>query len=335
MAGTRRKPLPDGFEESADGKQARCRTCNESQLEKNVIFGQITELLVCVQPDDSCQNGQVITTIDDFQLGPERHTEFGLPILTRSRDESGDPKRTLLDASKILFHFSVQHDCRLFKCDASDTRVVRQEHEDTSRTMPTVKHNDEDHFIINLYALHNADMIRQQLPRNLTEPIALYSDRKAHHKEIASTLRTNQVAKRKRTQERRKATRDMNIRLGLTKSAKKGTKRKRNQGQSAEEDPEETTPAGGHDSEVEEEGAEEPTARRRNVTRRARGRGQRNAVDGIDDGEMDDDADSAVGEAAGENESDGGNSDDEGNRGDSDYEPDERDAERPSKRRKI
>ncbi|KAJ6451414.1 hypothetical protein C8R45DRAFT_848443 [Mycena sanguinolenta] len=232
-----------------------------------------------------------------------------------------------LPSQKILFHFSVQHDCRLFKCDASDTRVVRQEHEDTSRTMPTVKHNDEDHFIINLYALHNADMIRQQLPRNLTEPIALYSDRKAHHKEIASTLRTNQVAKRKRTQERRKATRDMNIRLGLTKSAKKGTKRKRNQGQSAEEDPEETTPAGGHDSEVEEEGAEEPTARRRNVTRRAHGRGQRNAVDGIDDGEMDDDADSAVGEAAGENESDGGNSDDEGNRGDSDYEPDERDAE--------
>lgn len=55
-------------------------------------------------------------------------------------------------------------------------------------------------------ALHNATLLRRALPIALTVPRPLYLDRKAHHTNIAATLRVSQVVKRARTQEKRKAT---------------------------------------------------------------------------------------------------------------------------------
>ena len=76
----------------------------------------------------------------------------------------------------------------------------------TTRHDKLVEHKDQDHFIVNIYALHNATLLRKALPRELTKPEKLYNNRKAHHTTIAQTLRVTQDAKQVRTQEKRKAT---------------------------------------------------------------------------------------------------------------------------------
>lgn len=59
-----------------------------------------------------------------------------------------------------------------------------------------------------MYALHNANLVRKAIPRELTAPKPLYANRKAHHDKIATTLRVSQTAKRVITQAKRKATLD-------------------------------------------------------------------------------------------------------------------------------
>ncbi|KAJ7257590.1 hypothetical protein B0H12DRAFT_1232611 [Mycena haematopus] len=159
--------------------------------------------------------------------------------------------------------------------------------------------------------------------------VELLVDREAHHKEIAATFRTNQGAKRKRTQEHRKATRDMNIRLGLTKPrAKKGTKKRttrkrqpRSQAQSAaaEDDLEET------------EGIPEEPA----LPREIRARSRRGHDESVQENAGNDDVDSACGDDGvgeggdfgdGDGNSDGDDSDSEDDGGE--YQPDEEEEER-------
>lgn len=57
-----------------------------------------------------------------------------------------------------------------------------------------------------MYGLHNANLLRKAIPRSLTAPQPIYEDRRSHHDQIAIKLRQNQAEKRKRTQEKRKAT---------------------------------------------------------------------------------------------------------------------------------
>lgn len=106
----------------------------------------------------------------------------------------------------ILFIFSVQHDCRLAKCPTSALRPHLQERRETTQMQHLVDHADDDHFLINLYGLHNANMVRSILPRHLYAPQPLYSDRKAHHVALAAKLRVTQKTKRAVTQAKRKAT---------------------------------------------------------------------------------------------------------------------------------
>ncbi|OBZ75013.1 hypothetical protein A0H81_05601 [Grifola frondosa] len=47
-----------------------------------------------------------------------------------------------------------------------------------------------------MHALHNAHLIRAILPRNLTAPIPLFTDRRTKHFEIAKMLRDSQETKR-------------------------------------------------------------------------------------------------------------------------------------------
>lgn len=67
-----------------------------------------------------------------------------------------------------------------------------------------------DHFVVNLTAFHNAHLIREALPREVTQPIALYhgQDRAMKHREIAERLRTAQDGKRATIQQNREAQRE-------------------------------------------------------------------------------------------------------------------------------
>ncbi|KAJ3858547.1 hypothetical protein EV359DRAFT_52091 [Lentinula novae-zelandiae] len=99
---------------------------------------------------------------------------------------------------EVLFRLSVQHDCRSMLCSATGMRAVIQERKTTERTMQYIEHTDDKQFVINMHALHNANSIRTLLPRNLTKPIPLHSDREKWHHDIATSLRTTQTEKRKK-----------------------------------------------------------------------------------------------------------------------------------------
>jgi hypothetical protein len=92
------------------------------------------------------------------------------------------------------------------KCPASVLRPQVQERQETGRMDSHIGHSDDDHFIINMYGLHNANTLRKALPQDLVAPVQLYSNRKAHHFSIAANLRVSQTAKRAITQAKRKAT---------------------------------------------------------------------------------------------------------------------------------
>lgn len=111
-----------------------------------------------------------------------------------------------MNTQAILFIFSVQHDCRLAKCPTSALCPQLQERRETTWMQHLVDHADDNHFLINLYGLHNANMIRSILPRHLYAPQPLYSDWKAHHIMLAGKLRVTQKNKRAATQAKRKAT---------------------------------------------------------------------------------------------------------------------------------
>ncbi|KAJ7791099.1 hypothetical protein B0H13DRAFT_1510349, partial [Mycena leptocephala] len=54
---------------------------------------------------------------------------------------------------------------------------------------PLIAHADDDHFCINMAAIHNATLVRRTLLIALTVPRPIYLDRKAHHYGIATDLR--------------------------------------------------------------------------------------------------------------------------------------------------
>lgn len=105
-----------------------------------------------------------------------------------------------------MFRFSAAHDCRLVKCAPTASRPVRQERQETSQSMQLLAHGDDEHFVINMAALHNATLLRRNLPIALTVPRPLYPDREAHHHQVAIGLRSSQTLKRAQTLEKRRAT---------------------------------------------------------------------------------------------------------------------------------
>jgi hypothetical protein len=85
-----------------------------------------------------------------------------------------------------------------------------QEREETIRMVQLINHKDDGQFVINMTGLHNAAQIRKILPRHLTAPKPLHTDRQAYHFEIAAKLRITQAQKREQTKAKAKATREAN-----------------------------------------------------------------------------------------------------------------------------
>ncbi|KAJ7675041.1 hypothetical protein B0H17DRAFT_1161670 [Mycena rosella] len=113
------------------------------------------------------------------------------------------------DAVDILFHFNAQHDCKNLKCRAVDgAENIVQERGPTGRTQAAVQHVDTNIYFINMHALHNAHLLRETLPRNLTAPIPYFTDRDAKHREFAALLRVSGPAKRATALKKAKETRE-------------------------------------------------------------------------------------------------------------------------------
>ncbi|KAJ3738322.1 hypothetical protein DFH05DRAFT_1454991 [Lentinula detonsa] len=178
-----------------------------------IIIGRIAEILL--QQGSSASSG--IITIEQFDLGSEVHEDFHCPILHKPSAPKFASKLNILKA--IQFCASVQHDCRLAKCQPNRRVHLIQERQRTERTHQLLEHADDDNFIINMYALHNATLLRDALPRELWKPIPLYKDRQARHNEIAQTLVVTQTEKRQRAREKAQATRERRKAAAATQSA--------------------------------------------------------------------------------------------------------------------
>ncbi|KAF9025926.1 hypothetical protein BDZ89DRAFT_885777, partial [Hymenopellis radicata] len=166
------------------------------------LVGRIAEILVTATSPSKASSGLV--TLDIFHLGHTLHPDFDLPILTRSSEAGGPVHSTCtVESSKILFLFSVQHDCRLSKCQTSARRAQRQEHLDTTRMEALVHHEDDEHYLVNLFGLHNAALLKETLPRSLVAPTPLYPDRQVFHFQAAQMLRSRNTQKRAATAEKR------------------------------------------------------------------------------------------------------------------------------------
>lgn len=117
----------------------------------------------------------------------------------------------------------MQHDCRLLRCLPLGCRQERQERQITNRQVSLIKHGDDDHFVLNVHAFHNAGLLRQVLPRSLSAPIRLYDNSQAQHYELAAHLRESQTVKRANTNAKRAATRATNKAKKLATEAQRAS----------------------------------------------------------------------------------------------------------------
>jgi hypothetical protein len=109
-----------------------------------------------------------------------------------------------------LFKFNAQHDCQRFSCCLVESAGPRQERSQSKLTQKIISHSDNSRFLINMHALHNAHLIRETLPRHLTAPRQLFSDRCAKHFEFAAALRAVGPEKRALAAARGQATKARN-----------------------------------------------------------------------------------------------------------------------------
>ncbi|KAJ7892224.1 hypothetical protein B0H13DRAFT_1625696 [Mycena leptocephala] len=155
-----------------------------------VVPGRIFKILV---PQSSAVRPVII--IEQFTLGAERDKRLNMPVLTNMHQYNN------LFPKALLFKFNCQHDCRHHKCKfVESTDNIRRGRVVTAATeIPVVMHAVDDDYFLNMHGIHNAHLIRETIPRDLTIPRPYLSDRVSKHKELAAQLRVSGPAKRAET----------------------------------------------------------------------------------------------------------------------------------------
>jgi hypothetical protein len=170
-------------------------------LKGQTIFGRIHEMLTAEKV--------AFVTLERFMCSQQLHRDFSWPVLRRPNG-SGIVKSVqsflVLPSTSIQFVIFVQHDCRIGHCQPAVVGKERQEREDTSRDKSLIKHMDDDHFLINMGALHNFTKLCRVLPRELTgsnhcSPTALNSTKRSRAKLGRDARRKKTAAKRRQNAE--------------------------------------------------------------------------------------------------------------------------------------
>ena len=160
-----------------------------------------------------------IAVVDIYQVASTRDTTFDMPILAHRHNEisqviiganvsnvilnAGHSHRHILQA--IKFEFNIQHDCRLAKCSATGTRPRVQDRTDSEAMEQFLIHEPIDRYLINTHSFHNADLLREALPRSRVAPQPMFNDREAKHHELAALLRVSQSERRDQLKAQREA----------------------------------------------------------------------------------------------------------------------------------
>ncbi|EMD34744.1 hypothetical protein CERSUDRAFT_28747, partial [Gelatoporia subvermispora B] len=151
------------------------------------IIGRISEIL-----KNSSSNTFSCAVLDRFELGRSRHPVFSMPTLSRRMSET---TYLIVPTKNLKFEINAQHDCFRCQCKASGRRFIRQERVETALTEEFIEHGSDDHFIVNMHSLHNAHLVRQVIPRNLSAPTVFYENRGQHHSEASARLQQTSKTK--------------------------------------------------------------------------------------------------------------------------------------------
>ncbi|THU94330.1 hypothetical protein K435DRAFT_820025 [Dendrothele bispora CBS 962.96] len=166
----------------------------KSPINGSPVMGRINEILV------SNKNSESLVILEEFQVSSSKDTFFDLPYVFRRQ---GETSFVIMPATNLLFIQNVQHDCRSAKCAATGVRSRQQERKTSDQTENFIEHKSGDRFLINLNAFHNAHLIRRTLPRELTAPVPLFSDREQQHKKNAQILRKTLFQQKEETQRKK------------------------------------------------------------------------------------------------------------------------------------
>ncbi|KAG7095165.1 hypothetical protein E1B28_005944 [Marasmius oreades] len=163
----------------------------QSPLDESITIGRVAEILT----DETMH----IIVIEEFQIAPNRDAFFELPYVYRRQ---GEESCIIVLSQNILFRQNVQHDCRKSKCEGTGVRARQQERQESNRIIQFIEHKSDDHFLINLYAFHNAHLVRRILPRGLTAPSLFFPDRINQHDKVAEGLRVKLTRRKDEIQRR-------------------------------------------------------------------------------------------------------------------------------------
>ncbi|KAJ7104568.1 hypothetical protein C8R43DRAFT_1092216 [Mycena crocata] len=163
--------------------------------------GRISKIL---SRDGSTSPQTTVVIVELFTILNTKDTRLNMPVMIPSSD--GGAMLVKANPKDIMLSFNVQHDCVTCKCRTVAV-PVRQERIVTDRTEVQLKHSEEQRFILNMHGLHNAHLIRDILPRSLTEPIPYLQDRATSHQRFAAQLRETGPARRAEIQAKAQATR--------------------------------------------------------------------------------------------------------------------------------
>ncbi|KAJ7476284.1 hypothetical protein B0H11DRAFT_1727256 [Mycena galericulata] len=163
------------------------------------IFGRVYELLTA--------EGKGFVTLEHFTCSEKLHQDFSWPILRRPTGAEilrGINSFLVLPSSNIQFGISVQHDCRRGECQVAISGKERQEREVTARDKSLIKHQDDDHFIINMGGLHNFPKLCRALPAEFSKLELRFPEREEFHKVAAQKARRQRDTRRKKTAAKRR-----------------------------------------------------------------------------------------------------------------------------------
>ncbi|KZV92613.1 hypothetical protein EXIGLDRAFT_749574 [Exidia glandulosa HHB12029] len=174
-------------------------TADQTESRRPQHIGRISEVLT-----PSGGHGlKGVVKVQQYTIGTHLHPTLDMPVLKPGEN-------IIIPATNTLFIVNVQHDCITAKCSLSGSRTIRQERQDSTVQVPAWAHTDKACFVINTHALHNALQLREMLPRALTQPRPIWSDRNTELQKLAGTALQKFTEKEQRRQEKSKATRKRN-----------------------------------------------------------------------------------------------------------------------------
>ncbi|KAF7314129.1 hypothetical protein HMN09_00572000 [Mycena chlorophos] len=165
------------------------------------VLGRVAEIVAASKVS--------FVVVERFICTDIRHPEFDWPIVRRPNGKEiieGARSFLVVKGSDIRFGCSVQHDCRTQGCRPSVIGKQRQEREETTHDIHLIKHDDDEHFVLNLGAIHNFVELTRTLPAELYKLKPLQADRLAFHTSIANQAHSARSAARAKTAEKRAAT---------------------------------------------------------------------------------------------------------------------------------